>query len=91
MEEDDDEKPITSTKEKETVGTNDIYKNELYKEIENLSVNDKPADQDSIGSDERQICGNCGIGFRDLRKHIKIQRCSMLPFPHSKSNRKSRE
>ena len=49
VEEDDDEKPITSTKENEAVGTNDIYKNELYKEIENLSVNDKPADQDSTG------------------------------------------
>ena len=90
-EEDDDEKPVTLTKENEGIEINDIYKNELYKEIENLSVNDELADQDSTGLDERTTCGNCGIGFRDLRKHKRIEKCSILPFPHARSNRKSRE
>ena len=89
-----DEKPTDIKpllKENEAVGTSDIYRSELFQEIANLSVHDKPADQDSTGSDEMKTCGNCGIRFRDLRKHIKIQRCNLLPFPHSKSHRKSRE
>ena len=65
-EEDDDEKPVTLTKENEEAEINDIYKNELYREIENLSVNDEPAEQDSTGSDGRRTCCNCGVGFRDL-------------------------
>ena len=92
-----DEKPTDlkpSLKENETVGSSEIYTSELFQEINelaNLSVHDKPVDQDSTGSDEMKTCGNCGIRFRDLRKHIKIQRCNLLPFPHWKSHRKSRE
>ena len=92
-----DEKPTDlkpSLKETETVGSSEVYTSELFQEINelaNLSVNEKPIDQDSAGPDEIETCGNCGIKVRDLRKHIKIQRCNLLPFPLSKSHRKGRE
>ena len=62
-EEDDDEKPSTLTKENEEVEINSIYDNELYRDIENLSVNDEPAEEDSTDSDGRKTCNNCQVGF----------------------------
>ena len=88
---DDDEKPSTLTKENKEVEINSIYDNELYRDIENLSVNDEPAEEDSTGSDRRRTYSNCQVGFRDLGKHKRIQQCQMLPFPQMRSNRKSRE
>ena len=88
---DDDEKPSTLTKENKEVEINSIYDNELYRDIENLSVNDEPAEEDSTDSDGRKTCNNCQVGFRDLDKHKRIQHCQMLPFPQMRSSRRSRE
>ena len=74
-----------SEDEKKYIDTNSVYHTDLYRDIENLSVNDLPA------KEGMQTCSTCQVQFRDLDKHQKLENCKLYPFPEMRSNRRSRQ
>ena len=79
------------------IGSSESRGNELFEEIQelnnlaNLSVNEKWIDQNNAGPEKTETCRNCGLQVKDLKKHTKIEKCGLLPYPFSKSHRKGRE
>ena len=66
-----------SEDEKKYIDTEKVYKSDLYKDIEALSVSELPQKDD--------------IKSRDLRKHQKVMGCKIYGYPETGQNGNGRE
>ena len=74
-----------SEDEKKYIDTDKVYKSDLYRDIEALSVSELPQ------KDNMQTCTTCNVKSRDLTKHQKLMGCKMYGYPETRQNRKGRE